>query len=427
MDGMTATEKILSAHCGRDPVRPGELVNAKLDLVVMHDVTSVPALEMLKRWGFERVFDPDRVVITPDHFVPNKDILAANNARALRVFAGEQGISRYYELGRHGICHALVPEEGFVLPGMTVVNADSHTTTLGAFGCFAAGIGSTDLAAALATGELWFRVPETMRFCLEGELPSGVYAKDVILYIISRIGDDGARYRVMEYAGSALASLSMEARMTICNMAAEAGAKTAVMPPDEVTFEYLRERTDAHYTPVSSDPDAHFAADITIDLGRLEPVVAVPNLPSNGRFVGEVAGTPVDQVYIGSCTNARIEDLRVAADIMRGRRVAPGVRVLVVPATTAVWKAAMREGLFEVFSEAGCVVSTATCGACLGGFMGVLGDGERCLSTTNRNFTGRMGSPQAQIYLASPATAAATALAGVITDPREMLSAASPP
>ncbi len=418
---MTITEKILAAHSGRDHVVPGEIVDVELDLVICHEITTPPAIRMMHGIGVTRVFDPDRVLVTPDHFVPNKDILTAELSRRLREWVKEQGIPHYFEIGNHGIYAALAPEKGFIRPGMTVVCGDSHTTTLGALGCFAAGVGSTDLAAALATGRLWFRVPESMRIEVRGRLPFGVYAKDLILYVISRIGVDGARYRAMEWAGEAIAALSMEARMTLTNMAAEAGAKSGIVPPDDVTLDYVRERTDRPFTVYTSDPDAKYAERVEVDASALEPVVALPSLPSNGRFISEVEPVPIDQVYIGSCTNARIEDLREAARILRGRRVAPGVRTIVVPATSGIWRQALAEGLLATFADAGCVVSTATCGACLGGHMGVLGQGERCLSTTNRNFTGRMGHPGAEVYLASPATAAATAVTGRITDPREFL------
>ena len=418
---MTITEKILAAHCGRESVRPGEIVNAAIDLVVCHEITTPPAIKMMKQLGVDKVFDPDKLVVTPDHFVPNKDIQTAELTKELRLWAREQGIKHYYELGEHGICHALVPEKGHILPGMTAVCADSHTTTLGAFGAFASGIGSTDLAAVLATGELWFRVPPTLRFNLNGKLPFGVYAKDLILYIISKIGVDGARYGAMEYHGEAIASLSMEARMTISNMAVEAGGKSGIFHSDKVTEDYVRARTDKAFTTYTSDADAEYRSVMEIDASALEPVVALPSLPSNGRFIGEVGHVAIDQAYIGSCTNARIEDLREAANVMRGRHIAQGVKAIVVPATTSIWKQALKEGLFEVFSDAGCVVSTATCGACLGGSMGVLGKQEVCISTTNRNFVGRMGHPEAQVYLASPATVAASALAGVITDPRPYL------
>jgi 3-isopropylmalate/(R)-2-methylmalate dehydratase large subunit len=423
--GMTITEKILAAHSGRDTVVPGEIVNAKLDLIVCHDVTTPPAVQMLKKLGINKVFDPSKVLVTPDHFVPNKDIKSAELSKQLREWRIEQGITRYYEIGNHGICHAIAPEQGHVLPGQTIVCGDSHTTTMGALGTFASGVGSTDLAAALATGELWFKVPESMLFELKGALPDGVYSKDIILYIISKIGVDGARYKAMEYRGDGLKSLTMEARFTITNMAIEAGGKSGIMPADEISEEYVKARTSEPYTIYESDADAVYSEQFTINLDELEPIVALPSLPSNGRFIGEVKKVKMDQVYIGSCTNGRIEDLRIAASIMKGHKVADGTRTIVVPATTEVWKTAMKEGLLEIFADAGCVVSTATCGACLGGHMGVLGAEETCLSTTNRNFVGRMGDPRAKVYLASPATAAATAITGVITDPREFLKASA--
>jgi 3-isopropylmalate/(R)-2-methylmalate dehydratase large subunit len=419
--GMTITEKILAAHSNRDRVTPGEIVNARLDLIVCHDVTTPPAVQMLKKLGIDKVFDPSKILVTPDHFVPNKDIKSAELAKQLREWREEQGITRYYEIGNHGICHAIAPEQGHVLPGQTIVCGDSHTTTMGALGTFATGVGSTDLAAALATGELWFKVPESLLFELNGPLPHGVYSKDIILYIISKIGVDGARYQAMEYRGSTLPHLTMEARFTITNMAIEAGGKSGIMPVDEVAMNYVHARTSEPYELYYSDDDARYAERFTIDVSALEPMVALPSLPSNGRFISEVPRVKIDQVYIGSCTNGRIEDLRIAAAVLKGHKVAPGTRAIVVPATTDVWKAAMREGLFEIFSDAGCVVSTATCGACLGGFMGVLGAKETCLSTTNRNFVGRMGDPRAEVYLASPATAAATAITGTITDPRDFL------
>lgn len=420
--GMTITEKILAAHSGRDSVVPGEIVNATLDLIVCHDVTTPPAVQMLRKLGINKVKDPSKILVTPDHFVPNKDIKSAELSKYLREWRIEQGIERYYEIGNHGICHAIAPEQGHVLPGQTIVCGDSHTTTMGALGTFSSGVGSTDLAAALATGELWFKVPESMLFELKGELPRGVYSKDIILYIISKIGVDGARYKAMEYRGDGLKSLTMEARFTITNMAIEAGGKSGIMPADEIAEEYVKARTNDPYTIYGSDDDAVYSDRFTINLSELEPIVALPSLPSNGRFIGEVGKVKMDQVYIGSCTNGRIEDLRIAASVMKGHKVADGTRAIVVPATTEVWKMAMREGLLEIFADAGCVVSTATCGACLGGHMGVLGAEETCLSTTNRNFVGRMGSPQSKVYLASPATAAATAITGVITDPREFLS-----
>jgi 3-isopropylmalate/(R)-2-methylmalate dehydratase large subunit len=420
--GMTITEKILAAHSGRDKVVPGEIVNAELDLIVCHDVTTPPAVAMLRKLGINKVKDPSKILVTPDHFVPNKDIKSAELSKYLREWRIEQGIERYYEIGNHGICHAIAPEQGHVLPGQTIVCGDSHTTTMGALGTFSSGVGSTDLAAALATGELWFKVPESMLFELTGSLPHGVYSKDIILHIISLIGVDGARYKAMEYRGEGLKSLSMEARFTITNMAIEAGGKSGIMPADEVAEEYVKARTNQPYKIYQSDPDAVYSDRFTINLSELEPIVALPSLPSNGKFISQVDKVKMDQVYIGSCTNGRIEDLRIAASVMKGHKVANGTRAIVVPATTEVWKTAMKEGLLEIFADAGCVVSTATCGACLGGHMGVLGAEETCLSTTNRNFVGRMGSPQSKVYLASPATAAATAITGVITDPREFMN-----
>jgi len=419
--GMTITEKILAAHSDRDEVGPGDLVEARVDLVMCHDVTTPPAVSMLEERGMDRVFDPERIVVTPDHFVPNKDIKSAELAKRLREWTRRHGIRHYYEVGRHGICHALLPEEGFVRPGMVIVGADSHTCTYGALGAFSTGIGSTDLAAVLYSGRLWFRVPESMKVVLEGELPKGVYSKDVILEVIRRIGVDGARYMAMEFTGSLVGKLSVEARLTMTNMAIEAGAKSGIIAPDEKTLEYVRERSDEPFHVYTSDPDADYASTVEVDVSSLEPMVAFPHLPSNGRPISEVGHIPIDQVVIGSCTNGRLEDLRIAAGILRGRKVAPHLRAIVIPATSRVWLQAMREGLLEVFVEAGCAVSTPTCGPCLGGHMGVLAEGERCVSTTNRNFVGRMGHPKSEVYLASPATAAASAVAGRIADPREFL------
>ncbi|MFC1583065.1 3-isopropylmalate dehydratase large subunit [Candidatus Neomarinimicrobiota bacterium] len=423
--GMTIIEKILTDHHSGGSVKPGDLIQGEVDLIMCHEVTTPPAIRMLAEHGLDSVAHPDRIVVTPDHFVPNKDIKSAELVKELRAWAKEQGIQHYYELGRHGICHALLPEQGHIVPGQTVVGGDSHTCTYGAFGTFATGIGSTDLAAALHTGELWFRVPPSIKVNLVGKLPVGVYSKDIVLDLIRRIGVDGARYQSLEYHGETLQELSMEARMTITNMAIEAGAKCAVMPADDITLEYLQDRSKySEWRIYTADEDAEYTQDITIDVSILEPMVALPSLPSNGQPVAsldEKTKEPVDQVYIGSCTNARMEDLRIAANIMKGHKVAEGLRAIVVPATSTAWKMAMDEGLFDIFYEAGCVVSTPTCGACLGGHMGVLGENEVCVSTTNRNFTGRMGHPDSRVYLASPATAAATALNGVITDPRKYL------
>lgn len=419
---MTITEKILASHSGRSKVRPGELINAKVDAVLCNDITTPAAITMLKEKGMDRVFDPDRVVVTPDHFVPNKDIQSAELARRLRDWVVEHGIPHYYEIGRHGVCHALFPEEGYVRPGTVVVSADSHTCTHGALGAFATGIGSTDLAAVIYSGELWFRIPESMKIVLNGNLPEGVYSKDLILEVIRRIGVDGALYRAMEFAGSVVDGLSIEARMTMTNMAIEAGGKSGIIAADEKTSAYVRARTDRPFEMVRSDPGATYVETVEVDGSSLEPMVAFPHLPSNGHRASEVKGeVRLDQAYIGSCTNGRIEDLRVAAKVLKGRKVHARTRTLIVPATTTIWRQAMDEGLFAVFQDAGCAISTPTCGACLGGYMGVLAEGERCISTTNRNFVGRMGHPTSEVYLASPATVAASAIAGVIADPREFL------
>ncbi|UCH62592.1 MAG: 3-isopropylmalate dehydratase large subunit [Fidelibacterota bacterium] len=423
--GNTLTEKILADHCIDGQVIPGNIIQAGIDLVMCHEVTTPPAIKMLEEHGLKTIFDPDRVVVTPDHFVPNKDIKSAELARTIRNWVADNKLEHYYELGRHGICHALLPEQGHIVPGQTVVGGDSHTCTYGAFGTFSTGIGSTDLAAVLYTGELWFRVPETIKVTLAGRLPAGVYSKDVVLELIHRIGVDGARYQALEYHGPALQDMSMEARMTITNMAIEAGAKCAVMAADDITLEYLEGRArQTDWTVHLPDDDATYADELTIDVSRLEPVVALPGLPSNGRTVSSLTDeerVKVDQVYIASCTNGRIEDLRIAAAILKDRKVADGTRTIIIPSTTTTWKRALDEGLFDIFYEAGCVISTPTCGACLGGHMGVLAAGEVCVSTTNRNFTGRMGDPDSKVYLASPATAAATAVNGTITDPRDYL------
>lgn len=419
--GMSITEKILSTHSGRDIVRPGELINVGLDTVMCHDVTTPPAISMLEKLDMDRVFDTGKIVVIPDHFVPNKDIQSAELAKRLRNWVQKHGIENYYEVGKNGVCHAVLPEDGWVLPGNTIVCGDSHTCTHGALGAFSTGVGSTDLAAAIYSGELWFKVPESVKFVLSGSLPEGVFSKDIILEIIHRIGVDGALYKAMEFTGPVIEGLSVEARFTITNMAIEAGGKSGIINPDEKTLKYVRERTDKEFTVYTSDDDADYSEIIEINCSELEPVVAFPHLPSNVRKVKDARDVAIDQVYIGSCTNGRIEDLRIAAEIIKGKKVAQWTRCIVVPATTKIWRQAMEEGLFDIFSDANCVVSSPTCGACLGGWMGVLASGEKCVSTTNRNFVGRMGSPESEVYLASPATAAATAINGHITDPREMM------
>ncbi|MCD6446579.1 MAG: 3-isopropylmalate dehydratase large subunit [Candidatus Marinimicrobia bacterium] len=418
--GQTITEKILAKHTGRDSVKPGELVNAKLDLIMCHDVTTTPAIDMLKEHGITKVFDPEKIVIMPDHFVPNKDIKSAEMVRKIRLWAQEVGIEKFYDLGNHGVCHALLPEQGHVKPGMTIVGADSHTCTHGALGAFSTGIGSTDLAAALATGELWFKVPPTILYNITGKPKDGVYAKDIILEIIRRIGVDGARYKAMEFKGEVIDALSIEARMTITNMAIEAGAKSGIIAADDRTLAYLKDRCEDDFDILQSDDDAVYEKVIDIDVSDLEPMVAFPHLPDNGKAVSDIKEKIIiDQAYIGSCTNGRIEDLRVAAEYFKGQKVAKGTRCIVIPATTDIWKQANKEGLLDIFMEAGATVSSPTCGPCLGGHMGVIAGGEKCISTTNRNFVGRMGSPDSEVYLASPATVAASAVNGYISDPRK--------
>ncbi len=418
---MTITEKILAKAAGKASVRPGDLIDADIDVIMCHDVTTPPAISMLKEKGIDRVFDPDRIVVTPDHFQPAKDIKSAELHKRLDTWAREKGIKNYYKLGKAGVCHALLPEQGHIRPAEVIVGGDSHTCTYGAFGAFSTGIGSTDLAAAIATGRLWFRVPESMKFVLKGRLGKGVYSKDVILAVITKIGTDGALYRAMEFTGDALADMSMEARMTITNMAIEAGGKNGIIAVDDTTRayldEHLKEKTD--YEVMTSDDEAEYHSVHEIDCTALEPMVAKPHLPSNGEPVSKCAGIEMDQAYIGSCTNGRIEDLRIAAEILRGRQTA--IRTVVVPATPEIWKQCVDEKLMDVFYDAGCVISAPTCGACLGGFMGILAEGEKCVSTTNRNFVGRMGHPKSEVYLASPATAAASAVEGKLTDCRKFM------
>ncbi len=418
---MTITEKILAAHCGGAVVKPGILIDAGIDVVMCHDVTTPAAISMLARKSMDRVFDREKIVVTPDHFQPAKDIKSAELHKRLDDWCKRHNIKYYYPLGRAGVCHALLPEQGHIRPGEVIVGGDSHTCTYGAFGAFSTGIGSTDLAAAIATGRLWFRVPDTIKFVLNGKLSLGVYSKDVILAVITRIGTDGARYKAMEFTGPILADMTMEARMTITNMAIEAGGKNGIMPVDDVTKAYLDEHLSGKkdYTVYASDGDAQYERTEEFDCSGLEPMVALPHLPGNGKGISEVAGLAMDQSYIGSCTNGRIEDLRIAASILKGKKAA--IRTIIVPATPEIWKQAMDEKLFDVFYDAGCVISAPTCGACLGGFMGILAAGERCVSTTNRNFVGRMGHQKSEVYLASPATAAASAIEGKLADPRKYL------
>ncbi len=418
---MTITEKILAKAAGKKKVRPGELIDANIDVVMCHDVTTPAAISMLVEKGIDKVFDKEKIVVTPDHFQPAKDIKSAELHKRLDEWARRHNIKYYYKLGRAGVCHALLPEQGHIRPGEVIVGPDSHTCTYGAFAAFSTGVGSTDAAAAIATGKLWFKVPASIKIVLNGTLSHGVYSKDVILVVIARIGVDGALYKAMEFVGPALGDMSMEARMTITNMAIEAGAKNGIMPFDDVTKQYLdehlKDKTD--YTVYESDEDAEYVAVEEFDCSKIEPMVALPHLPSGGVPIAECAGKKMDQAYIGSCTNGRIEDLRIAAKILKGKQVA--IRTIVVPATPVIWKQAKDEGLFDIFYDAGCVIAAPTCGACLGGFMGVLAEGEKCVSTTNRNFVGRMGHPKSEVYLASPATAAASAVEGKLTDARKYL------
>ncbi|RLA76257.1 MAG: 3-isopropylmalate dehydratase large subunit, partial [Deltaproteobacteria bacterium] len=400
--GMTITEKILAEHAGRRYVEPGEIINCRVDLALGNDITAPLAIKAFEEVGAKEVFDPERLVLVPDHFAPNKDIPSAEQCKVLRDFARKHRIRHYYEVGRMGIEHALLPELGLVKPGDLVIGADSHTCTYGALGAFSTGVGSTDLAACMVTGEIWLRVPESMKLIYHGELPRWIGGKDLILYTIGQIGVDGARYRAMEFEGEAIRSLSMDGRFTMANMAIEAGAKNGIFVPDEATFRYLEERGVKQWRAFESDPDAHYVEVREFDVSGLEPQVACPSSPANVRAVGELADVEIDQVVIGSCTNGRIEDLRVAAQVLRGKKVAPYVRLIVIPATQGVYLQALREGLIETFIEAGAAVSTPTCGPCLGGHMGVLAEGERALATTNRNFVGRMGHPKSEVYLAGP-------------------------
>ncbi len=412
------TQKILAAHAGKAEVRAGELVMAKLDLVLGNDITAPVAIREFPKFGRARVFAREKIALVPDHFAPNKDIKAAAQCAAMRAFAKEQGIVNYFEVGHDcGIEHALLPEKGLVTAGDLVIGADSHTCTYGALGAFAAGVGSTDMAAGMSAGEAWFRVPGALKILLTGKPGKWVCGKDAVLHLIGRIGVDGARYQSLEFAGDGVANLSMDDRFTIANMAIEAGAKNGIFPVDGQTLAYLRAHGAKRPRIYAADEDAEYARTVEIDLGALEPMVAFPHLPSNVRSVREAGGVEIDQVVIGSCTNGRISDMRMAAEVLRGRKVAGGVRAIVIPATQRIWLQSLEEGLLKVFAEAGCVVSPPTCGPCLGGHMGILAKGERCVATTNRNFVGRMGHVESEVYLASPAVAAASAIAGRIAAP----------
>jgi 3-isopropylmalate/(R)-2-methylmalate dehydratase large subunit len=419
--GRTMAEKILASHAGQETVRAGQFIDARVDIVLGNDITAPIAIREFDKLGGDggalRVFDPERVVLVADHFAPNKDIKSAEQCAVMRRFAREQNLPHYYDVGCMGIEHVLLPEEGLVVPGDVVVGADSHTCTYGALGAFATGVGSTDIAVAMATGRLWMRVPETIRIVYRGQLQPWVGGKDLILHTIGQIGVAGARYMAIEFAGPAVGALSMEGRLTMANMAIEAGAKAGLFAVDDTTLAYVEGRAARSYNSYQADPDASYARLIEIDASQIEPQVAFPHLPENSRAVGQAGNVPIDQAIIGSCTNGRLEDLRVAAKLLRGRRVHAGVRCIVIPGSQRVYLDALREGLLEVFVEAGAAVSTPTCGPCLGGHMGVLAAGERAVSTTNRNFRGRMGHPESEVYLASPAVAAASAVAGRIAHP----------
>jgi len=413
---LTLAEKILATHTGKKTLSPGDLVNVRVDLVLSNDITAPIAIKEFRRIGVDRVFDPGKVVMVPDHFVPNKDIASAEQAKLMREFAREQGII-YFELGEAGIEHVLLPEQGLVLPGDVVIGADSHTCTYGALGVFATGMGSTDIAAAMATGDIWMRVPPTIKFVYHGEPGEWVGGKDLILYTIGDIGVDGALYSAMEFTGEAIDALSMDGRFTMANMAIEAGAKAGIFRVDSKTLAYVQPRAKHRYEVYEPDADAEYSRVIEYDVADIEPQVALPHSPANTRPVSQAGEVEIDQVVIGSCTNGRLEDLQIAARILKGRQVHPAVRCIVIPGSQQVYLDALTEGLIEVFIRAGAVVSTPTCGPCLGGHMGVLAEGERCVSTTNRNFVGRMGSPKSEVYLVNPAVAAASAVMGRLASP----------
>ncbi len=417
---MTMSQKILAAHAGKDYVSPGELILANLDGVLGNDITTPVAIREFEKHGFEGVWDPDSVHIVLDHFTPNKDIQAARQSAACRNFCKKHEITHFFDVGKMGIEHALLPEQGLVSAGDLVIGADSHTCTYGALGAFSTGVGSTDMAAGIAAGKAWFKVPEAIEVRLTGKLPERVSGKDVILSLIGQIGVDGALYKSLEFTGEGVASLSMDDRLCICNMAIEAGAKNGIFPVDQTTLDYLNGRTQRAITVYEADEDAPYVQRVEIDLSALEPVVAWPHLPENTKPASQGKGVAIDQVVIGSCTNGRMEDMKAAHDILAGKKVADGVRCIIIPATVDIYKECIRNGYLMDFIEAGAIVSTPTCGPCLGGHMGILADNERCVSTTNRNFVGRMGHTSSEVYLASPYTAAASALTGVITDPREV-------
>ena len=417
---MTMTQKILAAHAGLSEVKPGQLIEAKLDLVLGNDITSPVAIREFKKFGCDCVFDCDKVALVPDHFTPNKDIKAAEQCKTVREFANKMNITNYFEVGEVGIEHALLPEKGLVVAGDAVIGADSHTCTYGALGAFSTGVGSTDMAAAMATGKAWFKVPAALKFNLYGKKQGYVSGKDVILHIIGMIGVDGALYKSMEFTGEGLADLTMDDRLCMANMAIEAGGKNGIFEVDDKTVEYIKEHSTKPYKIYKADPDAEYEATYDIDLSKIRPTVAFPHLPSNTRTIDEVGDVAIDQVVIGSCTNGRIEDLRVAASILKNRHVKKGVRCIVIPGTQKIYLQAIHEGLVDIFINAGAIFSMPTCGPCLGGHMGILAKGEPAVSTTNRKFVGRMGHPESEVYLASPAVAAASAVTGKIQNPETL-------
>lgn len=418
--GMTMTQKILADHAGLEKVQAGELIEVGLDMVLGNDVTAPVAIKELSKFKDNKVFDKDKIALVPDHFTPNKDIKSAENCKCMRDYAISNDITNYFEVGCMGIEHALLPEQGVVTAGDCIIGADSHTCTYGALGAFSTGVGSTDMAAGMVTGKAWFKVPSAIKFVLTGKMKKWVSGKDVILHIIGKIGVDGALYKSMEFTGDGIKNLTMDDRFTIANMAIEAGAKNGIFPVDELTLNYIKEHSTKPYKVYEADEDAVYDEVIEINLSELEPTVAFPHLPENTRTISETGDIKIDQVVIGSCTNGRISDIRVAADVMKGKKVAPGIRVIVIPATQEVYLTSLKEGLITTFVQAGCIVSTPTCGPCLGGHMGVLAAGERAVSTTNRNFVGRMGHTESEVYLASPAVAAASAITGKISSPEEL-------
>lgn len=418
--GMTITEKNMARHAGVAEVKAGQIVECKVDAILMNDITFPPALKEFKKIG-KPVFDKERIYLVPDHFTPNKDIKSAEQSKIMRDFVRAEGITHYFEVGRMGIEHVLLPEEGLVAPGDMIIGADSHTCTYGALGAFATGVGSTDAGVAMARGKTWFKVPETIKVVLDGKPGKWITGKDIVLELIGRIGVDGARYKAIEYHGTALQYMSMTDRLTICNMAIEAGGKCGVFPYDEITKAYVTGRVKRDFTPITADPDAEYCEEVHIDVSKLQPVVAFPHLPSNTHYITDVKETiTIDQVVIGSCTNGRFEDLQAAASILKDRKVADFVRCIVVPGSQTVYDEAMKAGLIDTFIKAGCAVSTPTCGPCLGGYMGIMAAGERTVSTTNRNFRGRMGHVDSEVYLASPYVAAASAVMGRLAGPEEV-------